>query len=195
MELLLPKSTRVSVASLVALHLLASVVGIFSLGSLGSLLVRFLFARSHSTIAKDDPRRVVILQLGLTFNGHKETVASTQSPKELEQLKDKPFVLKEGCQYKKKFAFRVQHEIVSGLNCRTVVKKKGIRVLKEENMIGSFAPQEQPYEMVLPRNEWIDAPHGMIARGKYSLRTEFIDDDKVVHLSFDWSMKIDKDWN
>lgn len=39
-----------------------------------------------------------------------------------------------------------------------------------------------------------EAPSGMIARGRYNAKTQFIDDDKVAHLKFEWSFDIAKDW-
>jgi Rho GDP-dissociation inhibitor len=34
----------------------------------------------------------------------------------------------------------------------------------------------------------------MLARGSYSVKSRFIDDDKQVHLEFQWSFNIAKDW-
>jgi Rho GDP-dissociation inhibitor len=34
----------------------------------------------------------------------------------------------------------------------------------------------------------------MIYRGSYKIHSQFIDDDKVVHLEWDWEMDIKKDW-
>ena len=38
------------------------------------------------------------------------------------------------------------------------------------------------------------APTGMIARGHYTAKTKFTDDDNVTHLMFEWSFDITKDW-
>jgi Rho GDP-dissociation inhibitor len=38
------------------------------------------------------------------------------------------------------------------------------------------------------------APSGMLARGKYSASSKFVDDDNVTHLQFDWTFEIKKDW-
>ena len=42
-----------------------------------------------------------------------------------------------------KAQFRVQHEVLSGLKYLQVVKRKGIRVDKDEQMLGSYAPNTE----------------------------------------------------
>ena len=39
-----------------------------------------------------------------------------------------------------KASFRVQHEVLSGLKYLQVLKRKGMRVGKDEEMIGSYSP-------------------------------------------------------
>lgn len=70
---------------------------------------------------------------------------------------------------------------------------------KDETMLGSFAPSAQPYELIIPRKGWEEAPKGMIARGKYKatskvqadimhyLTLQFVDDDDQVHLEYDYA--------
>jgi Rho GDP-dissociation inhibitor len=55
-------------------------------------------------------------------------------------LKDKPFKIKEGAKFTMSAQFKVQHEILSGLHYVQVVKRKGVRVSKDDEMIGSYAP-------------------------------------------------------
>lgn len=50
-------------------------------------------------------------------------------------LKDKPFKIKEGAKFSMVATFKVQHEILSGLHYVQVVKRKGIRVSKDSEMI------------------------------------------------------------
>ena len=52
-------------------------------------------------------------------------------------LKDKPFKIKEGAKFNMTANFKVQHEILSGLHYVQVVKRKGIRVSKDSEMIVS----------------------------------------------------------
>ena len=50
----------------------------------------------------------------------------------------------------------------------------------------SFAPQSEPFNSTFPRNGWDEAPSGMLARGTYKAKSQFIDDDKQVHLEFEY---------
>lgn len=60
------------------------------------------------------------------------------APGSVEALKSKPFVIKEGAKFRMKANFVVQHDVLSGLKYLQVVKRKGIRVGKNEEMIVSF---------------------------------------------------------
>eukprot|EP00127_Corallochytrium_limacisporum_P006346 Clim_evm57s225 gene=Clim_evmTU57s225 len=106
-------------------------------------------------------------------------------------LKDKRFIIKEGCEYQLNIQFRVQREIVSGLKYLQVVYRKGVRVDKSEYMVGSYGPRKEPYTY---KGAVEEAPAGMLARGTYTVKSKFIDDDKNVHLAWDWSFAIKKDW-
>ncbi len=55
----------------------------------------------------------------------------------MDKLKEKPFTIKEGAQFRMKASFVVQHDVLSGLKYLQVVKRKGIRVGKDEEMIVS----------------------------------------------------------
>jgi Rho GDP-dissociation inhibitor len=46
-----------------------------------------------------------------------------------------PFKIKEGVKFSMTAKFKVQHEILSGLHYVQVVKRKGIRVSKDQEMI------------------------------------------------------------
>ena len=62
---------------------------------------------------------------------------------------------------------------------------------KQSYMVGSYCPKSEAYEFTCPIDE---APKGMLARGHYNIKSKFIDDDKTVHLAWEWSMDIKKDW-
>lgn len=59
-------------------------------------------------------------------------------------------------------------------------------------MVGSYGPKAEPHTYITPNDE---APKGMIARGGYSVKSRFLDDDKNVHLEWEWSFAIKKDWD
>ena len=65
-------------------------------------------------------------------------------------------------------------------------------VAKQNYMVGSYGPKADPHSYVTPVDE---APKGMLARGSYKVKSKFLDDDKNVHLEWDWSFDIKKDWD
>jgi len=56
----------------------------------------------------------------------------------VDKLKEKPFTIKESANFRMKASFVVQHDVLSGLKYLQVVKRKGIRVGKDEEMIVSL---------------------------------------------------------
>tara|TARA_B110001452_G_scaffold244973_1_gene229344 strand:- start:554 stop:1159 length:606 start_codon:yes stop_codon:yes gene_type:complete len=139
----------------------------------------------------DDPRRVVVTEMQILFPDREAYVFNLEDEATLKGL---TFVLKEGCQYKTQLSFRVQNEIVSGLKVRTAVKRMGVTVLKQEEMLGSYGPGADIKTAQMPRRTMDEAPSGMMARAKYEATTVFVDDDKVEHLKFSYHFEIKKDW-
>merc|ERR1711977_358788 len=138
----------------------------------------------------DDPRRVVIQSMVIIFEdrpgGNLEFKLSNEG--ELAAFK-------KGCHYKIQVNFRVQHEIVSGLKYLNQVYRKGIRAVKEEEMLGSFGPQRDNHSVTFPKQGWDQAPKGALARGTYTAKSKFTDDDKQVHMQYEYSFHIKKDWS
>lgn len=158
-----------------------------------SLLGKF----DESVCPKDDPRRVVIKELRIIYESRPkgDVIFTLDTQADVEAMKNKAFTLKEGCNYKIKVSFKCQHEIVSGLKYLNTVFRKGIRVLKEEEMLGSFPPQAKLHEVTFPRHGWDEAPSGMLSRGSYTAKSKFIDDDKQCHLEYEYAFHIKKDWD
>jgi len=144
---------------------------------------------------KDDPRRVVIVKMAIIIEGREDIVYTFDNKEQVEKLKDSPFTLREGCNYKMKLSFIVQHELVTGLKHVNTITRKGLRMAKDEMMIGSFGPQETPYVFVMPRQGWEETPKGMLARGNYKANSKFVDDDNVIHLEYDYAFAIKKEWD
>ena len=84
-----------------------------------------------------DKRRCVITYLALEVEGRSDIVIDLTAPGSVEDLKKKPFTIKEGAKFRMKAGFKVQHEVLSGLKFLQVVKRKGIRVSKDEEMLVS----------------------------------------------------------
>ncbi|KAK4360076.1 hypothetical protein RND71_022305 [Anisodus tanguticus] len=101
------------------------------------------------------------------------------------------FVLKEGSKYSLKFTFQVNNNIVTGLKYTNTVWKTGIKVDSTKQMIGAFSPQLEPYTHEMPEDT---TPFGIFARGSYSARTKFLDDDNKCYLEINYTFEIKKEW-
>lgn len=111
---------------------------------------------------------------------------------DLQALRERTFVLKEGVTYRLKIDFKVNREIVAGLRYHHVIQRQGINVSKATHMVGSYGPKAEEHEFVSPVDE---APKGMMLRGHYVVHSRFIDDDKNVYLEWEWTLDIKKDWD
>ncbi|WVZ22038.1 hypothetical protein V8G54_000582 [Vigna mungo] len=101
------------------------------------------------------------------------------------------FILKEGSQYRLKFSFSVSNNIVSGLKYTNVVWKTGVRVDNTKKMLGTYSPRQDPYTYELEEET---TPSGLFARGTYSARTKFVDDDCKCYLDASYYFEIQKSW-
>ncbi|EEF35852.1 Rho GDP-dissociation inhibitor, putative [Ricinus communis] len=99
------------------------------------------------------------------------------------------FTLKEGSRYQLKLTFSVLHNIVSGLTYSNTVWKGGLQVDKNKGMLGTFAPQREPYVHTLEEET---TPSGVLARGTYSAKLKFEDDDRRCHMELKYSFEIKK---
>ncbi|XP_068660854.1 rho GDP-dissociation inhibitor 1-like [Aristolochia californica] len=101
------------------------------------------------------------------------------------------FSLKDGSKYRLKFTFVVSNNIVSGLKYTNTVWKTGVRVENTKVMLGTFSPQVEPYTYELEEET---TPSGLFARGSYSARSKFVDDDGKCYLDISYYFEIRKDW-
>jgi hypothetical protein len=83
----------------------------------------------------NDPRVCIILSLTMASAGRPPVTIDLQVPGSENTLKDKPFQIKEGCRFTMSAQFKVQHEILNGLHYVQIVKRRGIRVSKDSEMI------------------------------------------------------------
>ncbi|KAG7989675.1 hypothetical protein I3843_03G250900 [Carya illinoinensis] len=81
------------------------------------------------------------------------------------------FTLREGSQFRLKLTFSVLHNIVSGLTYSNTVWKGGVQVDQSEGMLGTFAPQPEPYVHTLDEET---TPSGVLARGTYSAKLKVL---------------------
>lgn len=138
----------------------------------------------------DIDSRVILDSLKLKIDSRPDVVVSLWG--DLSELVSTPFIIKEGCKYRMQIDFYVQREIVSGLKYQQTVKRKSINVDKSSYMVGSYAPCKDLKSYVTPAE---DAPHGVIARGKYTVSSKFVDDDNHEYLKWEWSFEIKKNWD
>jgi len=141
----------------------------------------------------NDPRTCIIHSLGLDIDGRDDIVIDLSQPGQLESLKDKPFIIKEGTTFRMVVRFKVQHHILSGMKYIQVVKRMGISS-KSQEMIGSYSPNTKEKPFYEKKLEPDTAPSGMLARGHYTATSRFVDDDDKNHLQFSWTFDITKDW-
>lgn len=99
------------------------------------------------------------------------------------------FTLKEGSEYRLKLAFTVLHNIVSGLAYTNTVWKGGLQVDQSKGMLGTFAPRRETYLHTLDEET---TPSGVLARGMYSAKLKFEDDDRRCHMELKYSFEIKK---
>lgn len=69
--------------------------------------------------------------------GRPDIIIDLSAPGAVDHLKEKPFSIKEGAQFRMKATFKVQHSILSGLKYIQVVKRMGVSN-KMQEMIVSF---------------------------------------------------------
>lgn len=86
-----------------------------------------------------DPRVCIILSLTMESAGRAPVTIDLSAKGSEATLKDKPFKIKEGARFNMVVKFKVQHDVLSGLQYVQIVKRKGIRVSKDQEMIVSIA--------------------------------------------------------
>ncbi|RLN27833.1 rho GDP-dissociation inhibitor 1-like [Panicum miliaceum] len=101
------------------------------------------------------------------------------------------FALKDGSPYSFRFSFIVSNNIVSGLKYTNTVWKTGVRVENQKMMLGTFSPQLEPY---VYEGEEETTPAGIFARGSYSAKLKFVDDDGKCYLEMSYYFEIRKEW-
>jgi len=130
---------------------------------------------------------VRITSLSILSPGRRDIVL----PLPVDATKGVWFTLKEGSPYRLKFTFSVSSNIVSGLRYTNTVWKTGLKVYRAKEMLGTFSPQPEPYTYVTPEDT---TPSGMFARGSYSARTKFLDDDRKCYLEINYAFDIRREW-
>ncbi|XP_055346692.1 rho GDP-dissociation inhibitor 1-like [Paramacrobiotus metropolitanus] len=139
-------------------------------------------------VKPEDPRKVLVQSLQLVVDGRPDV---TLDLTDINNVKGTKFVMKEGVHYRLRINFYVQREIVAGLKYVQKVQRMNVPLEKTTHMVGSYPPAATMHSFQTPLEE---APSGMMARGSYSIKSLFTDDDKNEHLKWEWTLEIKKDW-
>ena len=94
----------------------------------------------------NDPRVCIIHALTMETPGRDPVTIDLSKPGSEATLKDQPFKIKEGSKFTMVVTFKVQHEILSGLQYVQVVKRKGLKVGKDSEMLVSGPPTDSVHE-------------------------------------------------
>lgn len=131
---------------------------------------------------------VKVVSLGIVCKDYPEIALQLPLDKKSNEV---CFTLTEGSSYHLKFTFMVHHNIVCGLKYANTVWKGGIQVDQTQGMIGTFSPRREPYVFITEEDT---TPKGLLARGFYTAKTKFMDDDGRCHLEIHYTFEIQKDW-
>nr|GEX47707.1 Rho GDP-dissociation inhibitor 1-like [Tanacetum cinerariifolium] len=149
---------------------------------------QLLGAVDINAVAETLDPEVKILSLAIVSPGRQDLVLPIPNTG---KIKGTWFTLKEGSRYTIRFTFQVRNNIVSGLKYTNTVWKTGLKVDRTKEMIGTFSPQHELYTHEIPEDT---TPSGMLARGSYSAKTKFLDDDGKRYLELNYTFDIRKDW-
>lgn len=143
-------------------------------------------------LGTEDPSSPLVQVLRMTLLCDEAPEPATLDLTDLAAVKTKVFVMREGATFRLKIDFKVNREITSGLRYYHVVQRNGITVDKKSYMIGSYGPKLEVYEFKSPPDE---ALKGMLLRGRYLIISRVFDDDKNIHLMWEWNLDIKKSWD
>ena len=85
----------------------------------------------------------------------------------------------------------MHNDIVNGLKYCNIVRRTGLIVDKQEEVLGCFAPNKAEHVVLLSIQE---APSGFFYRGAYHGKSMFVDGDGQIHLMFTYNFRIMKEW-
>lgn len=141
-----------------------------------------------------DPRRLVIDEFRVVFAPDEslpDIVHNLNNESGLNNLRMQGITMKEGCRFKFRITFRVQHDLIAGIKFMNAMTRMMISET-EDLMLGSYPPSSTPHVFEFPKWEFSEAPKGMMYRGKYKVVNSFIDSDGNNHLNFDYELTINK---
>lgn len=130
-------------------------------------------------VEPDNPSRVIVKSLSLLVEGRPDVTIDLS--KDLDTIKKSVMTIKDGIQYRLRIDFFVQREIVTGLKFVQKISRHGVKIVKTNNMVGSYAPKAQIQSYTTPVEEM---PSGMLARGTYNVKSLFTDGKLTLSVVF-----------
>lgn len=86
-----------------------------------------------------DPRKCIILSLGLEVEGRPDIIIDLTKKGALEDLNKHPFTIKEGATFRMKARFQVHHEVLSGIKYVQVVSRGPLKNKMQEMIVRLFS--------------------------------------------------------
>lgn len=143
-----------------------------------------------------DPRRMYVTEFAVVFapeEGQPEIVHKLDTDEGIAKLSAEGIKMKEGCKFKFRVSFRVNHDILAGMKFTNIVSTTLMND-EETLMIGTYPPAASAHTFEFPRFGYSEAPSGMLFRGKYRVRNTFRDSDAVKYLEFGYELTIARTW-
>lgn len=143
---------------------------------------------------QNDPRNLVITEFRVIFapeHKREDLVFNLDSESGLQKLVKEGITMQEGCKFKFRISFRVQHVILVGIRFVSQLSKLVFSEV-DELSLGSYPPSSKIQVFEFPQWDFNEAPSGMLYRGTYRAKNSFIDGDDVTHLKVEYDVHIKK---
>ncbi|RUS32070.1 immunoglobulin E-set [Jimgerdemannia flammicorona] len=114
----------------------------------------------------------MILTIALEVAGYSDIILDLSIPEALQTIKNKPFIIKVGIEYRMKVLFKIQHDVVSSLN---------IQINKTKEIIGSYSPVLESYEKKFVVEK---TPTGILVCSHYEAKSKFVNDNNIIHIEW-----------
>lgn len=142
-----------------------------------------------------DPRKFVLVKLVIEMQDHPMGDAvyafDMSLDNDVQRFHSVPIIFKEGCIYRFKLVFRVQHNISSNLQMNNKTTKAGIKLYTQKMFCGSFSPTVENH---IWESELFEAPSGFFARTSFTGCVTIFDDD-TTHAELKYNAEVKSGWS
>ncbi|WKY13005.1 hypothetical protein Q1695_004097 [Nippostrongylus brasiliensis] len=105
--------------------------------------------------------------------------------------RERKLYVKEGADFKLRFNFFLNKSTLSGLRYVHKVNRMHVNVSKKVFDLGSYSPSQKMQSFIVTPDH---APEGVFHRGRYVVKSQLINKRGEQLLSFQWTMKVVKNW-